>query len=133
MIVNDYVQLFERKKERKLVNIIYHLKKLFLSFFLIVTLHISDSPYNYNDTIYVHLYIDLSPKWIQNLADSMNISTSIYNSQMHYFQSIDLHNFFDYILCFFFLKDYRRRFANFIDPTYQLMLDHQQNIPKKNY
>ncbi|CAF2395383.1 unnamed protein product [Rotaria sp. Silwood2] len=81
----------------------------------IITLHISDNGYYYNDTVYVHLYIDLSPKWIQTLADIMNLSASALKAQQNYFQN------------------YRRRFTNFIDRTYQFMLDRQENIEKKNY
>ncbi len=88
MIVDDYVRLFDRKKPIKLVNIIDYFQKN-KTFSFLVTLHISDSPYNYNDTSYVHLYIDFSPNWIQRLVDWMNISTRIYNSQVHYFQSIE--------------------------------------------
>jgi len=89
VIVDDYVRLFDRKKTTKLVNNIYTLNKKDIFLFL-VTLHVSDSPYNYNDTLYVHLYIDFAPYWIQRLIDWMNISTRTYNSQLHYFQSIDI-------------------------------------------
>ncbi|CAF0799565.1 unnamed protein product [Rotaria sordida] len=81
----------------------------------IVTLHISDDAYDYKDTVYVHLYIDISPKWLQRLAYLMNISTSAYKAQQNYFQN------------------YRRRFTNFIDRTHQFMLDRQENIEKKNH
>jgi hypothetical protein len=67
----------------------YHLNKKKPMFFFLVNLHVSDSPSNYNDTVYVQLHIDLSPDWIQRLADSMNISTDNYYSQVHYFQSIE--------------------------------------------
>jgi len=88
VIVNDYVRLFDRKKMIKLVNNIYSLNEKDIFLFL-VTLHVSDSPYNYNDTLYVHLYIDLVPTWIQRLVDWMNISTHTYHSQLNYFQSIE--------------------------------------------
>lgn len=80
---------------KKLVNIILSFKeeRLFPSSLFLVNLLISDTPINYNDTIYVHLYIDLSPIWVKNLTDSMNISTQNYNSQIKYFQSIDLIQF----------------------------------------
>jgi hypothetical protein len=58
-------------------------------FFFLVNLHISESPPNYNNTIHVQLHVDLSPDWVQRLADWMNISTQNYYSQVHYFQSIE--------------------------------------------
>ncbi len=99
MIVDDYVRLFDRKKPIKLVNNIYSLNEKDIFLFL-VTLRVSDSPYNYNDTLYVHLYIDLVPTWIQRLVDWMNISTRTYHSQLHYFQSIEFLNIrkFEYFL-----------------------------------
>jgi hypothetical protein len=72
-------------------------------------------PTNYNGTVYVHLYIDTSPVWIQTLADRMNISTLNYQSHAHYFRSI------------VFLRN-----TNFIDAPYQLMHDRQQNTKKIN-
>ncbi len=86
-IVNDYVRLFDRKKTIKSVNITFYLKN---NFSFLVTLHVSDSPVNYNDTVYVHLDIYFAPNWVQRLVDSMNVSIRTYNSQVHYFQSIDL-------------------------------------------
>jgi hypothetical protein len=69
----------------------------------LVTLHVSESPPNYNDTVYVHLQVDLSPEWVKTLSDSMNISTQNYYSQTHYFQSMEHCFSFGYSedFCFF--------------------------------
>jgi len=50
-------------------------------------LHVSESPLEQNETVYVELKVDSSPAWMSQLADRMNISTDVYQAQVNYFQS----------------------------------------------
>jgi hypothetical protein len=88
-IADDYVPSSEEKKWMKSVNRTFYLRKKMKFSHVLATPHVFDNIYNYNDTVYVHLYIDFSPNWMQKLTDLMNISTPVYDSQKHYFQSKD--------------------------------------------
>ena len=50
-------------------------------------MHVSESPLEQNETVYVELKVDSSPAWMSQLADRMNISTDVYQAQVNYFQS----------------------------------------------
>ena len=89
VIAEGYVQLFDTNKLTKSVNTSHHTNTARSACFLfVVTLRVSDPINNYNDTIYVHLYIDLSPNWMHQLSNRMNVSTRSYDAQTQYFQSI---------------------------------------------
>ncbi|CAF3973779.1 unnamed protein product [Rotaria magnacalcarata] len=81
----------------------------------IISLNVADTGYQYDDTVYIYLYIDLTPNWVYPFMTTM--TTTISNDQLQ----ID------------YLRNYRRHFTNFIDRPHQFILDRHERIRNRNY